>query len=71
MTISKLAQLNKANDGHFFDRKTMKGNGETLRSFKAEPHSNGITLVTRIRDGRQYKFTNADGRIHWGQGAKV
>ena len=38
MTISTLAQLNKANGGFFFSRDTMKHTGETLKSFTFQDH---------------------------------
>ena len=65
MTISQLAKLNKANGGHFFDRATLKGNRETLGSFRIAPHTKGDARVVVVRkgDGYTWTFDTKTGRL--------
>jgi hypothetical protein len=65
MTISELAKLNKANGGHFFDRATLKGNRETLASFRIAPHNKADATVVVVRkgDGYTWTFDKKTGRL--------
>jgi len=65
MTISQLAKLNKANGGHFFDRDTLKGNRETLNSFRIAPHTktDATVVVVRKGDGYTWGFDVKTGRL--------
>ncbi len=65
MTISQLAKLNKANGGHFFDRATLKGNRETLGSYRITPHTKGDARVVVVRksDGYTWPFDVKTGRV--------
>jgi hypothetical protein len=57
MTISELAKLNKANGGHFFDRATLKGNRETLGSYRIAPHNKADARLVVVRKGDGYTWT--------------
>lgn len=64
MTISKLAQLNKKNDGLFFDRISLNRCGETQKSFQCRKSSiKGQLTVTRKTDGMQWEFLAKTGRV--------
>jgi hypothetical protein len=65
MTISELAKLNKANGGHFFDRATLKGNRETMASYRVAPHKKGDATVVVVRkgDGYTWAFDAKTGRL--------
>ena len=65
MTISELAKLNKANGGHFFDRATLKGNRETLGSYRIAPHTKADARVVVVRkgDGYTWPFDVKTGRV--------
>jgi len=65
MTISELAKLNKANGGHFFDRATLKGNRETLASYRIAPHkkTDARAVVVRKGDGYTWTFDLKTGRV--------
>ncbi len=63
MTISKLAQLNKANGGCFFDRTSMKAAGETQKSFTIRTIDTATVEVTRKKDDYKWLFDTKTGRI--------
>lgn len=53
ITISDIRQRNIANGGHFFDRATMRSQGQTMKNFK---------LV--IRDGQHF-IHHKNSRREW------
>ena len=54
-TIHSIRAANRAAGGHFFDSATLRGFGETMRSFKAV-HEGDFIYVERKRDGKRWKF---------------
>jgi len=67
MTIQKLKELNKKNGGHFFDRETMKSNGDTMKSFQIRPDPNfpndRILVCRKNGVGSTWYFDTKTGRV--------
>jgi len=63
LTLSQIKEINQENGNHFFDRNTLKGFGETMKSFKVQ-YIDGINYVIRKRDNKTWKFNPANGTLN-------
>ena len=64
MTIHELKARNVANGGRFFDKKTLKHWGDTVKGFGVSRDIDPAqVVVTRKRDGHTWRFDKATGRM--------
>lgn len=62
-TKAAIRKENKARGFHFFDAKTMKANGDTMRNFKAEYSLSKGVYLSRLSNGQHWLFNTETGRL--------
>lgn len=67
-TLGQVVSANKDAGGHFFDRATLRGFGETLKSFTTKYEGDNVYVV-RKHDGKKWRFDPATGHIGPSTGA--
>lgn len=62
-TKAAIRQENKVQGFHFFDAKTMKANGDTMRNFQAEYSLTKGIYLKRLSNGQCWMFNTETGRL--------
>ena len=62
MTLSELKRKNEQSGGVFFNRRTMHFWGDTMKGFSIRKNGLVGVIVTRKRDGTEWRFNAETGR---------